>query len=1100
MEDWLASIGLAHRIAAFQAQGIRADQLGALTEQDLRELGLPIGERKVFLRAVIAGGLLDPQRLAAERRPLSMMFVDVVGSSRLAEKLAPEDLMELLRRYGDFCAGPITRYGGRITRMVGDGILAYFCFPVANENDPERAVRAALDITRGVGALEVPGGEALSVRIGIATGPVVVGDLHTAGNTYRHAVVGAAPNLAARLQGLVPPGGIAIGEATWERVRERFVCADLGSFELRGMSQARHVWQVLREAAHGRIARPRPSPLCGRAAELAALQAAWARARDGQGGLAVMTGEAGIGKSRLTQAFVEGARGEARVIRLEGSAFETDSPLRPLIAWLRELAGDGFDGEPEGSARLAHELRGWGEHGAVMASLLGLPDAADLAGTPEQVREATLAAAVGLLLAEAGARPLLLVLEDLHWFDPTTLDLVARLARRLGRARAMMVLTARSDFALDEALGWRAPPAGSLVLPLPRLGEGEVADLAAAMLARRAPHPALLRAIGRKAGGVPLFVEEVVRALLARGDAGLTGLDGDGEGPDLAIPASVHELLAGRLDRLGEAKEIAQAAAVIGREVPRDILARVCAAQFGTSAEVLDDALEVLVGAGILTEGEGVRRAGAFTHALLRDAAYASLLREPCQGLHRHTAQALLESDPEIAAAQPELVAAHFAEGGEPQLALPHWIAAGRRALARSALTEATRLLGRGIAALDLLPRTPALLEQRLEVMGLLGPPLMELKGYGSEEAARLYGEANALCQELEESPRHFPIYFGWWRVSRDNFGRLDRANALLTRARRRGDPELLLQAHHCAWASEFFVGSYARCCAHAEAGLAIYEQHDVRHHMHLYGGHDAKVCGHGELALAHWMMGRPLTARVQDRLGQDWAHSLDHLGSLVHNCEYRLYRHAWTLDLERAAAESQELMRLAEEHGLQDVRAKAMIFLGWATATRADPVAGRRLLEEGWTRQLAIGTNEDFPVYVSLLAEVLIAAGEPDAAGAALEQAELDFDRTGLWFWRSEVRRMRARAMLAAGREEERARALLRGALELAEEQGAAMLALRAATELARLDPGEAELRRLLACLHGVAEDDGGAEIAEARLLLRRHAPLADVAALAGR
>ncbi len=520
MEDWLASAGLAHRIASFQTQGIRREQLGELTDQDLRELGLPIGERKLFLRAIMADGLLDlPTRLPAERRPLSMMFVDVVGSSRLAERLAPEDLMELLRRYGDFCAGPIARYGGRVTRMVGDGLLAYFCFPVANENDPERAVRAALEITRGIGGLEVPGGEPLSVRIGIATGPVVVGDLHTAGGTYRHIVVGSAPNLAARVQGLVPPGGIAIGEGTWKRVRDRFVCADLGSFELRGMGQPRQVWQVLREAAtHGRIVRPRASPLCGRAREMAALQARWAAAQQGEGGVAILTGEPGIGKSRLVQTFLEASGDGAGTILLEGSAFETDSPLRPVIAWLQALASEGADEQKADGSALASRLRGWDECAPVLAGLLGAAGEVAPQGTPEQLREAMLEAVARLLLAQAEVQPLRLVLEDLHWFDPSTLELAGRLAGRLAGSRVLMLLTARTDFPLDSALGGQAPPREALVLPLQRLAEAEVTELAAAMLAGRTISPALLSAINRKAGGVPLFVEEVVRALLARGE------------------------------------------------------------------------------------------------------------------------------------------------------------------------------------------------------------------------------------------------------------------------------------------------------------------------------------------------------------------------------------------------------------------------------------------------------------------------------------------------------------------------------------------------------------------------------------------------------
>ena len=1092
VDEWLASIGLAGRVAAFRTHGVLREQLGELTDADLRELGLTIGERKRFLRAVLADGFLDLRsRLPAERRPLSMMFVDVVGSSRLAEELAPEDLMELLRRYGDFCAGPILRYGGRIARMVGDGLLAYFCFPVANENDPERAVRAALDITRGIGAIEVPGGEALAVRIGIATGPVVVGDLRTAGGTYRHTVVGAAPNLAARLQGLVPPGGIAIGEATYLRVGDRFVCADLGSFELRGMARPHSVWQVLREVAtQGRVVRPRAGRLYGRADELGVLQAAWARARRGEGGIVVLSGEPGMGKSRLLQAFLQesgdGAE-SAGTILFEGSAFETDSVLRPAIAWLQRQAG-GFLEDAAGG--IGAGLRDWDACAPALAGLPGIaPGAAPAdapAGTPEQVREATLAALSRLLLAQAEDRPLRLVLEDVHWFDPTTLELVSRLAAALEGRRVLLLLAVRSDFALLPALGWTALPEAAVPLRLDRLAEAAVADLAAAMLPGRSVSPVLLRAIHRKAGGVPLFVEEVVRTLAARDEADLP--DADGEAP--LIPASVHELLAGRLDRLGEAKEVAQAASVIGPEIRRDVLARVCAAQFATAPAVLEEALDALVQAGVLAESEDGRRASSFTHALLRDAAYDSLLRAPRQALHRQVAAALLACEPDLAATRPEIMALHLTEGADAEAALPHWLAAGRLSLARSALTEATRLLGRGLAAMQALPPTPALVERRLEFMTLLGPAVMALHGYGSPEAARLYGEANAMVEALPEAPRNFPIYWGWWRVSRDYDHKLERAHLLVSRARQRRDPELQLQAHHCAWASEFFVGNYARCCEHIEAGLEIYEAHDVRHHMHLYGGHDAKVCGHGEMALASWMMGRPVSARRHDQFASDHVERLGHVGSAMHLDEIALVRHASGRDIAKALRLGYDMIRRAGEHGMQDARAKGMIFVGWATAIGSDPAAGLRLLEEGFARQRDIGTSEDFPIYVALQAEMLMAAGEPERAMQALREADAEFDRSGLRFWRPELRRLQAEALLradprgGAGSAGEPARALFEDAIAIAQEQGAAMLGLRAATALARLDGSGASFARLRECLFAVAEDDGGPDVAAARAL----------------
>ncbi len=388
------------------------------------------------------------------------------------------------------------------------------------------------------------------------------------------------------------------------------------------------------------------------------------------------------------------------------------------------------------------------------------------------------------------------------------------------------------------------------------------------------------------------------------------------------------------------------------------------------------------------------------------------------------------------------------------------------------------------------LPHTPELIERRLEFMTLLGPAVMVLHGYGSQEAQRLYAAANALCQELPDSDRYFPIYWGWWRVSRDFFHMLDRAHELLARARQRGNPALLLQAHHCGWASEFHRGNFARCCEHIDSGLGIYHRHDLRDQAHVYGNHDAKVCAHGQFALILWMMGRPVSALAQDRMALDHLDSVAHVGSTVHFSEIHLVRHAFRRDVDKAQRLGLDLMQLAGEHGMEDARVKGMIFAGWAAATGGDPAAGLHLLEEGFARQRDIGTSEDFPIYVALQAEMLMAAGQPERALQALRDAVAEFDRTGLRFWRPELRRLQAQALLqadprgGAGSAGEPARVLLEDAMAVAQEQGAAMLALRSAVALARLDGSAASLARLRASLGSVAEDDGGPDLAAARAL----------------
>lgn len=1089
MEEWLRSIGLADRVEAFREQGITEDQLGELTEDDLRELGLTIGERRRFQRAL---RLRDPIAeiapsqaalpMQAERRPLTAMFVDVVNSTRLSERLDPEDLIEVIRIYREFCGTAINRFGGHIARFLGDGILAYFGYPVANENDPERAVRAALEITSAISVLGDGLGGPLQVRIGLATGRVVVGDLITAGEADRHTIVGSCPNLAARLQALAGANEIVISEQTYERVRPQFVCEPLGGVQLRGFDQLHDPWRVVGEARHQTQAPTRaPQHLdlfCGREAELDLLRVLWRKAERGEGVGVLIMGEAGIGKSRLIEHLRHNhLPAAARVIRLVASAFDEDSPLRPFVDYLYDVAGLA-PGDPPDQGLMKLEAVLVGDEAqkkaasSVLAGLFRLPvkDPSVERLLPPQLRQRTISVLVDQILDMARETPLCLILDDIHWLDPTSRELVEILLEKIERHRVLLLLSGRDDVPAEPATKVQT------TIRLGRLNSDQVAEMMHGLFGNHFMDRLVDQVVSRT-DGVPLFVEEVARVLRQQpaGDDDLTISQ-----LELAVPASLDETLAARLDRAGPAKEVVQAAAVVGRSVDRDLLAAVC----GISENRLDEALAATVKSGILERSYGpTDETFSFRHALLRDAAYSSLLRERRRELHDRVARALATMASERVELHPEVLAHHLTEAGRGEEAAPRWLEAARRSLARSALTEATRMLRRGLEALEKLPETESVLSLRIQLSALLGPALIGLKGPNSTENKDLYTAAYELCRRVPESTAHFPIYWGWWRLAPAS---LDRAGALLRRATDRKDPELLLQAHHCNWATHFNLGSLARCREHTEAGLTIYHQGDYTHHARLYGNHDAKVCAHANLCQLFWMQGRLAAAVEEEEKSLAWAHSIDHLGSHVHAKGLTLLHRVYRRDYREVFDRSSDLISFTSEHGLASQGAAGLIFQGWVIAVQGDPAAGLKMLEEGFARQREVCTNEDFPVYLCLLAEVLTMLGRADEAVERITREMPDFLESQILVWMPELLRALGDATLAANpRAVDKARQHFADARELAATQQVPMLELRIAVSEARLDTRLGETRtalgRLASVLGRIREDDGSRDLADA-------------------
>lgn len=1091
VRSWLTAIGLESYAEAFERHRIGLHDLDDLTDEDLRELGVAIGHRKLFLRARQQGQSAvaarpepaEPKPALAERRHATVLFCDLVDSVRLAEQIEAEDLLQVLRRYTDLCRDAVARYEGYVARVVGDGVLSYFGYPVAHENDAERAVRASLDIVRMLDKVDPSKKIPVRVRIGIATGQVIVGRLFDIAAESDRAVLGTIPNLAARLQSSAPENAIVIAPDTWRLVRHKFVFESLGVHQLKGFAQPVHIRQVLGELAGNTAAgHPlRPSfaltPLVDREVERRRFGELWQQVRGGAGQTLVLAGEAGIGKSRLVASFVGTLEPRPSVRYFFCSPFLSATPLGPVFSALSEQAGLSAHDTPEEKLRkLAAAATGSVEDrhqaAAIAAWLLGIPapphDGLD--GPPRRKREKVLQVLAQQFLGWAGHEPVVIVIEDLHWADATTLDLIERLIAGSGALPLFLVLTCREEFSRQ----WSQRPAVTW-LDVRRLPEADSIEMMRLLAGKDLTAP-VAREIVRRTDGIPLFLEEFTQSVVETLDAE-PGADGPGQ--TFHIPATLHESLVSRLDRAGSAKELAQVASVIGRSVGRELLGAVCDLDPGE----IESACEFLVEAGIMVaeRGEQGQKQFAFKHALVQESAYSNLLRDRRRELHARTAAGLQRLSPELVEQHPELLAHHLTEAGNLEDALPYWLRAGRRQLELSASVEATIHLRRGLAILETLPRSAENLALRLRFLILLAPALISVKGPGTPEVEGLYLEAVDLCKVLPETQEHFPVYWGWWRVSRDFRMMQERANDMLARARGRSDDALLLQAHHCQWASHFNAGDFAGSAQHIDQGLRIYGIGDYRAHAALYGNHDAKVCGHGEMSLIHWLRGNSDRALQEERLSLDWAGSLGHAGSRSHAMEIALTLGVYRRDAARVLPLAQEFIRFAVDQGFSDPEAKGLIFRGWAKSKLGDPLSGLDDIREGMARQSNIGTTEDFPIYSCMLAETLMLDGRPDEAVEAVLRSRQEAERTGLQIWLPELWRWEAVLGRAAGRGIETAEAALATAAATARRQGARALELRALNDLVALrretgrglDGALEDLGRVLAAVSGGFDSD---------------------------
>jgi class 3 adenylate cyclase/predicted ATPase len=1045
---------------------------------------------------------VDPRAPEAERRQLTVLFCDLVDSTVLAGQLDPEDWRAVVRAYQDTCAKVIQRFEGHIAQYLGDGLLVYFGYPRAHEDDAQRAVRTGLGILEAMGTLNTrlvrDQRVRLAVRIGIHTGLVVVGEMGS-GSRHEHLALGDTPNIAARLQGLAAPDTVVISEATARLVQGYFTCRALGTQTLKGLDTPVRAYQVVgASAAQSRLdvaGATGLTPLVGREAEVGLLQERWVQSREGLGQVVLLSGEAGIGKSRLVQVLTERIvdTGASR-LTLRCSPYHTKSALYPVIEHLQRLLHWHRDATPDVRlATLEQALQTAGlplaETVPLLAALLAVPVPErypPLTLSPQRQKQKTQEALVAWLLAEATQQPVLAVWEDLHWADPSTLELLGLLLDQVPTARLLLVLTGRPEFRPS----W-APRSYITPLTLTRLVRPQVEEMVLRVTGGTPLPSEVVQQIVAKTDGIPLFIEELVKTILESGlvreEAGRYVLTGPL--PPLAIPTTLQDALMARLDRLALVKELAQLGAVLGREFSYEVLRAVAPLDEATLQQALAQLLEAEL---LYQRGHPPQATYLFKHALVQDAAYQSLLRSTRQQYHQRIAQVLEGQFPQVIEMQPELLAHHYTEAGLAEQAIPYWQRAGQQASDRSANVEAVSHLTTGIELLKTLPETPAHTQHALTLYTALGAALLMAKGHAAPEVEDAYTRARALCQQVGETPELVPVLFGLWRsyIGRSQLRTArEIGDTLLRLAHRAHDPAFAVIAHHTLGWTWFCLGELPAARQHAEEGIVRYtpDQHQARV---FRMGQDPGVACRATAALTLWLLGYPAQALARLHEALALAHALSHPFSVAWARCMAAWVSQFCRDVPAVHEQAEAAVVLATAQGFPLWATQGTILQGWALAMQGQGEAGMAQLREGLAAYRATGSTQHVSYYYTMLVDISAHLGDTADGLQALAEAHTLLEQQEARWWEAEVCRLRGVLLLRQpGTPPAEAEACFQLALDVARRQQAKSLELRAAMSLARLWPQQgkrAEAYDLLAPLYGwFTEGFDTADLQEAKALL---------------
>ena len=986
---------------------------------------------------------------------------------------------------------------------MGDGVLVYFGYPQAHEDDAERAVRAGLELVAAVIGLKTHA--ALQTRVGIATGLVVVGDLIGSGASQEQAVVGETPNLAARLQGIAEPNSVVIAESTRKLLGNLFELKDLGAKDLKGIAGPAKAWKALRpasvesrfEAFHSTGL----TDLVGREEELELLLRRWSRAKSGEGQVVLLSGEAGIGKSRLTAALLERIANKPHTrLRYFCSPQHTDSPLYPIIGRMERAAGithdDALPTKLDKLEAVLVQTSTSKQDAALFAEMLSLPNDGRypaLDTDPQRRRQRTLEALNLQMEVLSRSNPVLMIVEDVHWSDPTSLEAFGRAVDRIASHRVLLIVTFRPEFASP----WIGRPHVTF-LSINRLAQRDIDVMIDRVIGNKSLPASIRKDIIERTDGIPLFVEEMTKAVLEAGSEGAAAnMAAAVPSPALAVPASLHASLMTRLDRLGPAKEVAQIGAAIGREFSHALLAAVMRKP---EAE-LKSALDRLVAAGLVfRQGVSPYETYLFKHALVRDAAYGTLLREPRRALHARIAETVESQFAEIAENQPELLARHCREAGLIEKAAGLWGKAGQRSLERSALDEALEQFTRALEQIAILPTTPALRREQIRLQVDLITPVMHLKGYAApetkaaaERARLLIEQAEALGEPLEDPLLLFSVLYGLCIANAVAFNGAvlrELAEQLLALAEKQAMVIPRMVGHRLMGMSPLLTGEVAAGRAHFDRALALYDPTEHRPLATRFG-QDVGVAILSFRSLALWLLGYPDAALADANHALKDAREIGQAATLMYALNNTaIFAHIHCGNYKAAKAELEELVVLANEKGAPYWKALATINKGLLLALDGNESDAIKTITSGMAAYQSTGATLYRPQHLSYLASAYAKVGQFEEAWRCISEAMTAVETTKENWYEAEANRVAGEVALKLPEPDAaKAEAYFQRALRLARQQQAKSWELRAAMSLARLwrDQGKVrQARDLLASVYGwFTEGFDTRDLKEAKALL---------------